>query len=75
VWLIAGNHLVDLGIARQCQTDIDQYAARPAPRRRKARWEARSEARSFRGSWMGFAHCDFTRRDITLPIMRSSALQ
>jgi hypothetical protein len=28
--------------------------------------------RSFRGSWMGFAHCDFTRRDITL---RSSALQ
>ena len=31
--------------------------------------------RSFRGSWMGFAYCDFTRRDITLPIVRSSALQ
>jgi hypothetical protein len=24
---------------------------------------------------MGFAYCDFTRRDITLPIVRSSALQ
>ena len=33
------------------------------------------DERSFRGSWMGFAYCDFTRRDITLPIVRSSALQ
>jgi predicted acyl esterase len=25
--------------------------------------------------YAGFAYCDFTRRDITLPIVRSSALQ
>ena len=33
--------------------------------------------RSFRGSLsgLGFAYCDFTRRDIALPIARSSALQ
>jgi hypothetical protein len=35
----------------------------------------KADDRSFRGSWMGFAYCDFTRRDITLPIVRSSALQ
>src|SRR5256886_10041720 len=35
----------------------------------------KTDDRSFRGSWMGFAYCDFTRRDITLPIVRSSALQ
>jgi hypothetical protein len=35
----------------------------------------KTDDRSFRGSWMGFAYCDFTRRDITLSIMRSSALQ
>ena len=35
----------------------------------------KTDARSFRGSWMGFAYCDFTRRDITLPNVRSSALQ
>jgi hypothetical protein len=35
----------------------------------------KTDARSFRGSWLGFAYCDFTRRDITLPIVRSSALQ
>jgi hypothetical protein len=33
--------------------------------------------RSFRGSLsgLGFAYCDFSRRDIALPIARSSALQ
>jgi hypothetical protein len=35
----------------------------------------KTDDRSFRGSWMGFAYCDFTRRDITLPIVRSSVLQ
>jgi hypothetical protein len=35
----------------------------------------KTDDRSFRGSWMGFAYCDFTRRDITLPIVPSSALQ
>ena len=35
----------------------------------------KTDDRSFRGSWMGFAYCDFTRRDVTLPIVRSSALQ
>src|SRR5262252_864190 len=35
----------------------------------------KTDDHSFRGSWMGFAYCDFTRRDITLPIVRSSALQ
>src|SRR5262244_3861358 len=34
----------------------------------------KTDDRSFRGSWMGFAYCDFTRRDITLSIARSSAL-
>jgi hypothetical protein len=34
----------------------------------------KTDARSFRGSWLGFAYCDFTRRDIALPIVRSSAL-
>ena len=37
----------------------------------------KTDDRSFRGSLsgLGFAYCDFTRRDITLPIVRSSALQ
>ena len=35
----------------------------------------KTDDRSFRGSWMGFAYCDFTRDDITLSIARSSALQ
>jgi hypothetical protein len=35
----------------------------------------KTDDRSFRGSWMGFAYCDFTRRDVTLPIVRSSAVQ
>jgi hypothetical protein len=35
----------------------------------------KTDDRSFRGSWMGFAYCDFTRRDITLPNVRISALQ
>jgi hypothetical protein len=36
----------------------------------------KTDDRSFRGSLsgLGFAYCDFTRR-ITLPIVRSSALQ
>jgi hypothetical protein len=34
----------------------------------------KTDAHSFRGSWLGFAYCDFTRRDIALPIVRSSAL-
>jgi len=37
----------------------------------------KTDDRSFRGSLsgLGFAYCDFTRRDITLPIARNSALQ
>jgi hypothetical protein len=37
----------------------------------------KTDDRSFRGSLsgLGFAYCDFTRRDIALPIARSSALQ
>ena len=37
----------------------------------------KTDDRTFRGSLsgLGFAYCDFTRRDITLPIVRSSALQ
>ena len=35
----------------------------------------KTDDRSFRGSWMGFAYCDFTRRDSALPLVRSSALQ
>jgi hypothetical protein len=37
----------------------------------------KTDDRSFRGSLsgLGFAYCDFTRRDITLPIVQSSALQ
>ena len=35
----------------------------------------KTDDRSFRGSWMGFAYCDFTRGDITLSIARSNALQ
>src|SRR4029077_13611957 len=35
----------------------------------------KAEDRSFRAWWGGFSYCDFARRDITLPIVRSSALQ
>ena len=37
----------------------------------------KTDDRSFRGSLsgLGFAYCDFTRRDITLPIVQSSALR
>src|SRR6266513_2168843 len=35
----------------------------------------RTDDRCFRGSWMAFSYSVFTRRDITSPIVRSSALQ
>jgi hypothetical protein len=35
---------------------------------------AAGQMRSFRGSRMGFAYCDFTRRDITLPRHPSRAV-
>ena len=33
----------------------------------------KTDDRSFRGSWMGFAYCDFTRREITLPLCEAAA--